>query len=184
MQLNHDPLQCVGSKLKTCSSSNTAASQHQHSSIWPSGVRTLKAKCEAKDDSISRVGHIFCALKGQKDIYYQFEDEPDANSEPDVAAQTAIPPPCPLSSRRRAHACNKPAPAVSPSRLCTGQHHRLAHRHHFSSLPHHCLTPPCSTFTATLPLSVLVRAYLVLIRTYLVTPHVQLRMEVRNASHS
>ncbi len=61
-------------------------------------VRTLKAKYEAKDDSTSRVRRVFCASKDQKDIYYQFEDEPDANSEPDAAAETAIPTPSPVAA--------------------------------------------------------------------------------------
>jgi 3-oxoacyl-ACP reductase-like protein len=73
-------------------------------------VRTLKAKYEAKDDSTSRVRRVFCASKDQKDIYYQFEDEPDANSEPDAAAETSIPTPSPVAA-----APAVVAPSVAPT---------------------------------------------------------------------
>jgi hypothetical protein len=57
-------------------------------------VRTLKVKYEAKDDSTSVVRRVFCASKHQKEIYYQFEGELEAISEPDAAGETA--PPAPL----------------------------------------------------------------------------------------
>ncbi|KIO16925.1 hypothetical protein M407DRAFT_12583 [Tulasnella calospora MUT 4182] len=41
-------------------------------------TRTLKAKYEAQDGSISLVRSIFCSAKHTKEIYYQFEDEPEA----------------------------------------------------------------------------------------------------------
>jgi hypothetical protein len=56
-------------------------------------IRTLKAKYEAKGDSTSRIRRVFCASNDQKDIHYQFVDELDTNSEPDAAAETAIPTP-------------------------------------------------------------------------------------------
>jgi hypothetical protein len=61
-------------------------------------IHTLKAKYKAKDDSTSCVRHVFCASKDQKDIYYQFEDKPNANSEPDAAAKTKIPTPPPVAA--------------------------------------------------------------------------------------
>ena len=94
--------QGVGSKLKTCSLSNNKFERFIELGPSPTltcmAVHTLKAKYEAKDDSTSRICHIFCALKDQKDIYYQFEDEPDANSELDVAAETEIPTPPPVAA--------------------------------------------------------------------------------------
>jgi fatty acid synthase subunit alpha, fungi type len=59
-------------------------------------VHTLKAKYETKDDSAGRVRHIFCASKDQKDIYYQFEDEPEAAPEQDTPAEAANPTPVPV----------------------------------------------------------------------------------------
>jgi fatty acid synthase subunit beta len=56
-------------------------------------IHTLRAKYEAKDESTSRVRCIFCASKDQKEIYYQFEDEPEATSELDVPAEAANPAP-------------------------------------------------------------------------------------------
>jgi 3-oxoacyl-ACP reductase-like protein len=53
-------------------------------------VRTLKAKYEAKDDSTSRVRRVFCASKDQKEIYYQFEDEPDVTPQSDAPAETTM----------------------------------------------------------------------------------------------
>ena len=94
--------QGVGSKLKTCSLSNNKFERFIELGPSPTltcmAVHTLKAKYEAKDDSTSRIRHVFCASKDQKDIYYQFEDEPDANSEPDAAAETEIPTPPPVAA--------------------------------------------------------------------------------------
>ena len=50
-------------------------------------TRTLKAKYETKDDSTGHVRRVFCASRDQKEIYYQFEDEPEATSEPDGPAE-------------------------------------------------------------------------------------------------
>ena len=38
-------------------------------------TRTLKAKYEASDDSVSRIRAILCHAKHAKEVYYQFEDE-------------------------------------------------------------------------------------------------------------
>ena len=54
-------------------------------------TRTLKAKYKTKDDSTGHVWRVFCASKGEKEIYYQFEDEPEAISEPDVPTKAANP---------------------------------------------------------------------------------------------
>ncbi|KAF7312560.1 Fatty acid synthase subunit alpha [Mycena indigotica] len=56
-------------------------------------TRTLKAKYEAKDDSISRTRTILCHSKNVKEIYYQFEDEAEAAAEsetPDAAAAAPV----------------------------------------------------------------------------------------------
>jgi fatty acid synthase subunit alpha len=41
--------------------------------------RTLKAKYEARDDSVTQARSILCHAKHEKKIYYQFEDEPDVH---------------------------------------------------------------------------------------------------------
>ena len=61
-------------------------------------VHTLKAKYETKDDSAGCVHHIFCASKDQKDIYYQFEDEPEAAPEQDSPAEATNPAPAPAAA--------------------------------------------------------------------------------------
>ncbi|KAI0950742.1 hypothetical protein AcW1_007973 [Taiwanofungus camphoratus] len=42
-------------------------------------TRTLKAKYEAQDDSVSHVRAIVCHAKNVKEVYYQFEDELEAS---------------------------------------------------------------------------------------------------------
>jgi hypothetical protein len=60
-------------------------------------TRTLKAKYEAQDDSITHSRVILCHAKHGKEIYYQFEDElvtAEAESLPETTttgASTAIP---------------------------------------------------------------------------------------------
>ncbi|KAM6493362.1 hypothetical protein JOM56_011496, partial [Amanita muscaria] len=54
-------------------------------------VRTQKAKYETGDDSISRTRAILCHAKNVKEIYYQYEDEPDV--QPDVASPASSAPP-------------------------------------------------------------------------------------------
>jgi len=56
-------------------------------------IHTLKAKYKTKDDSTCQVCRIFCASKDQKEIYYRFEDKPEATSEPDVPVKAANPVP-------------------------------------------------------------------------------------------
>src|SRR5258708_3766320 len=60
-------------------------------------TRTLKAKYEAGDDSTSRTRTILCHAKNPKEIYYQFEDEPEAAaSEPPASAVTVEAPATPV----------------------------------------------------------------------------------------
>src|SRR6267142_610722 len=72
-------------------------------------ARTLKAKYEAKDDSTGHVRRIFCASKDQKEIYYQFEDEPD------VPAESATPTPPPVAPAPAAVASPTPTPTTTVS---------------------------------------------------------------------
>ncbi|KAI5122922.1 hypothetical protein M0805_007600 [Coniferiporia weirii] len=62
-------------------------------------TRTLKAKYETQDDSVSRSRAILCHSKNTKEIYYQFEDEapevaaePSADSTPAASAPAAAAP--------------------------------------------------------------------------------------------
>ena len=59
--------QGVGSKLKTRSLSNNKFERFIELGPSPTltcvAIRTLKAKYEAKDDSTSRIRHVFCASK-------------------------------------------------------------------------------------------------------------------------
>jgi len=54
-------------------------------------TRTMKAKYEAQDDSTSRSRSILCHAKNGKEIYYQFEDEPDAPVVDEDTPQTVTP---------------------------------------------------------------------------------------------
>ncbi|KAH9856627.1 fatty acid synthase [Lenzites betulinus] len=49
-------------------------------------VRTLKAKYETQDDSVTHRRAIFCHAKHAKEVYYQFEDEPEAPAEAEESA--------------------------------------------------------------------------------------------------
>ena len=53
-------------------------------------TRTLKAKYEAQDDSVSRNRIILCHSKNTKEIYYQYEDETVAEA-PAESSETAAP---------------------------------------------------------------------------------------------
>ena len=52
-------------------------------------TRTLKAKYEAGDDSVSRTRAILCHAKNTKEVYYQFEDEAATENTPESATPTA-----------------------------------------------------------------------------------------------
>lgn len=78
-------------------------------------VRTLKAKYEAKDDSISLARRVFCVSKDQKEIYYQFEDEPEATSESDAATEAVTPTPSTPAAAPVVVTVPTPAAAVGPA---------------------------------------------------------------------
>jgi len=75
-------------------------------------TRTLKAKYEASDDSISLTRAIYCHARNPKEIYYQFEDEPEAAPESTTASEPAVAAPvaavAPLSVAA-------PAPSAGPA---------------------------------------------------------------------
>jgi fatty acid synthase subunit alpha len=88
-------------------------------------TRTLKAKYELQDDSISRNRAIFCSSKNAKEIYYQFEDEAVAEASPESTAEAtpvaiaatpaAVAPiatPAPSSSGSAAAIADEPRKAV------------------------------------------------------------------------
>ncbi|KAI0685962.1 fatty acid synthase [Cytidiella melzeri] len=54
-------------------------------------TRTLKAKYEAQDDSITHTRLIYCHAKNTKEVYYQFEDEPEAAEAEADNSSTAAP---------------------------------------------------------------------------------------------
>ena len=54
-------------------------------------TRTLKAKYEAADDSVSRTRAIYCHAKNAKEIYYQFEDEQEATADAPAESDTSAP---------------------------------------------------------------------------------------------
>lgn len=60
-------------------------------------TRTLKAKFEAGDDSMTRKRTILCHAKHTKEIYYQFEDELEAST-PDDSTPDATPSPAAASA--------------------------------------------------------------------------------------
>jgi len=76
-------------------------------------VRTLKAKYEAKDNLTSHVHCVFCALKDQKEIYYQIGDEPDATPESDAPAETTTPTPPPMAAVPAIVTASTPPPATA-----------------------------------------------------------------------
>ncbi|KAH0585247.1 hypothetical protein H2248_008491 [Termitomyces sp. 'cryptogamus'] len=60
-------------------------------------TRTLKAKYETSDDSVSRTRTILCHAKNVKEIYYQYEDEPEAPVA-DVNSAESLTPSAPVSA--------------------------------------------------------------------------------------
>lgn len=59
-------------------------------------TRTLKAKYETQDDSISRNRIILCHSKNTKEIYYQYEDEAVAEVSAEASESTAAPTAAPV----------------------------------------------------------------------------------------
>lgn len=72
--------------------------------------RTLKAKFETQDDSVSLTRQIFCHAKHTKEVYYQFEDEPEAPAEGEAAAASDAP----ASSTPTAAPVAAPVAAAAP----------------------------------------------------------------------
>ncbi|KAH9950013.1 fatty acid synthase [Amylocystis lapponica] len=72
-------------------------------------TRTLKAKYETQDDSVSHVRAIYCHAKNTKEVYYQFEDEAEAPAE--EASQSDA---TPLSTPPAAAAATLAAPIAAP----------------------------------------------------------------------
>ncbi|KAF8896473.1 fatty acid synthetase alpha subunit [Infundibulicybe gibba] len=56
-------------------------------------TRTFKAKYETGDDSISRTRTILCHAKNGKEIYYQYEDEPEATATEETTSEATSPAP-------------------------------------------------------------------------------------------
>ena len=73
-------------------------------------TRTLKAKYEAQDDSVSHMRVILCHAKNTKEVYYQFEDEPEA---PEAETSTSEPSSAPAAVPVAAPAVQAAAPAAA-----------------------------------------------------------------------
>ncbi|EKM78079.1 hypothetical protein AGABI1DRAFT_61049 [Agaricus bisporus var. burnettii JB137-S8] len=77
--------------------------------------RTLKAKFESSDDSVSCTRVILCHAKNTKEVYYQYEDEPEAPAEaaPDAPAPaTAVASAAPVAVAAVAVAPAGPAASI------------------------------------------------------------------------
>jgi hypothetical protein len=74
-------------------------------------VRTLKAN----DDSSGRVRRIFCDSKDQKDIYYQFDDEPEATPEQGTSVAAANLAPASVPAAPAVNAALLLLPALLPA---------------------------------------------------------------------
>ena len=62
-------------------------------------TRTLKAKYEAQDDSVTHRRAILCHAKHAKEVYYQFEDEPESEAPAaETTADTAAAAPAPVAA--------------------------------------------------------------------------------------
>jgi fatty acid synthase subunit alpha len=92
-------------------------------------TRTLKAKYELQDDSISCNRAIFCSSKNGKEIYCQFEDEAVAEVSPEstadatpvAVAAVSIAAPAPSSSGPAAAIADEPLKAVDTLRAIIAQ---------------------------------------------------------------
>ena len=73
-------------------------------------TRTLKAKYEVQDDSVTHRRAIFCHAKHTKEVYYQFEDEAEAPAAETPAAETSAPAPASAAPTPAAA-----APAAAPA---------------------------------------------------------------------
>ena len=78
-------------------------------------TRTLKAKYEAQDDSVSHMRVILCHAKNTKEVYYQFEDEPEApEAETSGSEASSVPAAAPVAIPAAVQAPT-PAAAVAAS---------------------------------------------------------------------
>ncbi|KZT29627.1 fatty acid synthase [Neolentinus lepideus HHB14362 ss-1] len=75
-------------------------------------TRTLKAKYESEDSSVGRTRSIFCHAKNAKEIYYQFEDEPEAAAADEPVATQEVSAPVPVPTTQVAAAQPSAAPPV------------------------------------------------------------------------
>ena len=72
-------------------------------------TRTHKAKYEAQDDSLGRTRSVFCHAKHATEIYYKFEDEPEADAAPAESTPASAAPVAAAASVAAA------APVAAPS---------------------------------------------------------------------
>ena len=77
-------------------------------------TRTLKAKYEAGDDSVSRIRAILCHAKNTKEVYYQFEDEVAAGDTTPEPVLTSAPAPV---AAVQAPVVATPAPAAAAANI-------------------------------------------------------------------
>ncbi|KAI0046589.1 fatty acid synthase [Auriscalpium vulgare] len=75
-------------------------------------TRTLKAKYEAHDDSTTRARLILCHSKHGKEIYYSFEDEPEA-AEEEASSETPAAASAPVAAAAAAPAAPSAGPVAS-----------------------------------------------------------------------
>lgn len=77
-------------------------------------TRTLKAKYEAGDDSVSRTRAILCHAKHTKEVYYQFDDEVATENTPEPAATST---PAPVVAQIPVAVTLTPAPAAAAASI-------------------------------------------------------------------
>ncbi|OJT02257.1 Fatty acid synthase subunit alpha [Trametes pubescens] len=77
-------------------------------------TRTLKAKYETQDDSVTHRRAIFCHAKHTKEVYYQFEDEAEAPAEASSEDSGPAPAAAPVASAPVAAA---PAPSAGAASI-------------------------------------------------------------------
>lgn len=79
-------------------------------------TRTLKAKYEVRDDSVSHRRAIFCHAKHTKEVYYQFEEEAEAPAA-DASADTSAPTPTAAAPAPVAVAAAPAAPSAAAASI-------------------------------------------------------------------
>ena len=86
-------------------------------------TRTLKAKYEAKDDSLGLTRSIFCHAKHGREIYYQFEDELEVPTETEAPAAAA-----PAAPAAHCRTLLHKRPLAAPLAALSAAHSRIACR--------------------------------------------------------